>query len=258
MCPIDVWNNGGAGRNDSAANQRNDSATFALADWIDDGVIACDQELRIVFANRNVHALVKAKAGTLVGNILSEALPALCGSLLEVQARQTLIHGHPNMADIPSPFIENAWLRFQAFPLEDRLVIRLHDITQEVERHFKANVKEAILQALNLHGGVSYVRVSLRGTIDRVDAPFCNLVNLPEERLIGVQLTDLISVGDKVAFREVLESTLRGAEPVQLRTRFLSNSGDYVAVRMGLVRLDGVYGCEGALAVLTEESDELG
>lgn len=256
LCPIDVWNRTGGSEVANGASKRNDSANFALADWIDDGIIACDENLRIVFANRNAHALVKAKSGSLVGETLTEALPAVSGSLLEVQARQTLVHGHPNMADIPSPFIENAWLRFQTFPLEERLVIRLHDITQEVDRHFKANVKEAMIRALDMHGGVSYVRVSLRGTIDRVDIPFCELLDLPQERLIGVTLTDLVCMADKVAFRESLERILRGGDPVRLHTRLLSNRGDFVPVRLALVRLEGVYGCEGAIAVLTEEGDD--
>ncbi len=253
LCPIDVWNNASASQPVDPSGGRNDSANFALADWIDDGIIACDQNMRIVFANRNAHALVKARAGTLLGHSLTEALPTVAGSLLEVQARQTLIHGHPNMADIPSPFIENAWLRFQAFPLEDRLVIRLHDITQEADRLFKANAKEAIIRALDMHGGVSYVRVSLRGTIDRVDTPFCSLLDLPEERLTGISLCDLVSLPDKAAFRETLEKVLRGGDPVRLQTRFLSNRGDLVPVCMALVCLEGVYGCEGAIAVLTEE-----
>ncbi|MCJ2182608.1 PAS domain-containing protein [Novosphingobium sp. 1949] len=253
LCPIDVWNNIGSGQPGKAAGKRNDSANFALADWIDDGIIACDEAMNVVFANRNAHALVRAKPGSLVGLALTEALPAVAGSLLEVQARQSLVHGHPNMADIPSPFIDGAWLRFQSFLLDDRLVIRLHDITQEVERHFKANVKEAILQALDAHGGISYVRVSLRGTIDRVDTPFCRLLDLPEERLIGVTLTDLIAVSDKVAFRDTLERVLRGEDAQPVSTHFLTNRGDFVGVRMALVRLQGVYGCEGAIAVLTEE-----
>lgn len=251
LCPIDVWHNLEAHPGGLARDERNDSANFALADWIDDGIIACDEDLRVVFANRNAHALVKARSGTLSGRILTEALPMTAGSLLEAQARQTLVHGHPNMADIPSPFVEGGWLRFQTFPLDDRLVIRLHDITHEMDSHFKANVKEAIIRALDQHGEVSYVRVSLRGTIDRVDKPFCDLVDLPEDRLIGVTLTDLVSVPDKPQFREKLECVLRGGEPVRLTPHFLSNSGDFKPVQMSLVRLDGTYGCEGAVAVIT-------
>lgn len=255
LCPIDLWNRIGGGEPGENPKQRNESANFALADWIDDGIIACDENMRVVYANRNAHALTKSQPGTLIGPALIEALPCISGSLLEVQARQTLVHGHPNMADIPSPFVENAWLRFQTFPLEDRLAIRLHDITQEVERHFKANVKEAMIEALNKHGGVAYARVSVRGTIDRVDAPFCEMLDLPEERLIGVALTDLVDLPDKVTFRETLEGVLRGGEPVRLHTHFLTNRGETIPLCMALVKLEGVYGSEGAIAVLTDESD---
>lgn len=229
LCPIDVWKNSSCSQAEALAPSRNDCANFALADWIDDGIIACDEDLRIVFANRNAHALLRVRAGTLIGRVLTEALPAIAGSLLEVQVRQTLVHGHPNMADIPSPFVEDAWLRFQAFPLDDRLVIRLHDITQEVARHFKANVKEAIIRALDMHGAISYVRISLRGTIERVDLPFCDLLGLPEERLIGITLADLIPMPDKASFRNHLEQVLRGEEAIRLTTRLLTNRGDSVA-----------------------------
>ncbi|GAM07178.1 PAS domain-containing protein [Novosphingobium sp. MBES04] len=106
LCPIDLWNRIGGGEPGENPKQRNESANFALADWIDDGIIACDENMRVVYANRNAHALTKSQPGTLIGPALIEALPCISGSLLEVQARQTLVHGHPNMADIPSPFVE--------------------------------------------------------------------------------------------------------------------------------------------------------
>lgn len=228
---------------------------FGLADWMNEGIIACDESLTIVFANRVAHGLVRARPGSLVGRTLGNALPRLAGSLMEAQARQTIARGESNMADIPSPFIENGWLRFQTFPLNNRLVLSLRDVTLEVDVHFKASIKEAIIDAMDRHGGISYVRLSLRGTIDRVDATFSRLIDLPEARLTGIALGDLVATPDRPRFRAALEAVLRGGEPARVAISFLTNRGDLQRMRVSIVRLDGLYGCDGAIAILTEDGE---
>ncbi|WP_260923820.1 histidine kinase [Novosphingobium sp. 9] len=229
---------------------------FGLADWIDEGIIACDENLVITFANRIAHSLVRATPGTLVGRPLTAALPRIGGTVMEVQARETLRQGEPNMADLPSPFLVSAWIRFQSFMLDDHLVLRLRDITAEAERHFKANVKEAIVKAMDVHGDICYARLSLRGTIDRVDEAFSKLLDLPATRLDGVALGDLVVSADKPRYREVLETVLRGNEPEKVRLRLLTNSGIPVDVILSMVRLQGLYGTEGAVALMTRAPTE--
>lgn len=237
------------------------NTAFTLADWIDEALIVCNNQMVISFANRVARAVVQMRASDLVGRKLFEAIPSLTGSLLEVHARRTLVGSEPSSADIPSPFTEDAWLRFQSFPLDGHLVIRFRDITEDVHRHRLADVKEAIIQAMTAHGAIGYVRLSVRGTIDRIDQPLCTMLELPEERLEGVLLADLVATGDKPRFREVFERVLREKGPQRMELDLLANSGELLRFTLSIVPLHGAYGAEGAVCLLTQpvspaESDE--
>jgi PAS domain-containing protein len=238
----------GAGPSPSQADEY---MAFGLADWIDEGIIAFDDELTIVFANRVAHALVRAAPGSLTGKSINQALPPIRGSLIEMHVRQTKRKGEPNMADIPSPFAENAWLRFQSFPLNDRVVLRLKDVSSDVHEQFKANVQNAIARGIAAHDAISCVRISPRGTIDHADESFCELLNLPQSRLGGVLINDLVAITDRHRFRESLEETLRGQGSRTLDLALMSNRGETVNICMSIMQLEGIYSCEGAVLILT-------
>lgn len=227
------------------------NTAFTLADWIDEALIICDHNLVVTFANRVAGAFVEQHGFEMIGKNLLEVLPKLSGSLMEIHARRTLIGSEPSSADIPSPFSEGAWLRFQSFPLDGHLVLKFRDITQDVSRHQLADVKEAIIRSMMVHGEIGYVRLSVRGTIDRIDQPLCEMLALPEERLNGVQFADLIATSDKHRFRETLESVLRDKSSHRIELELLSNSGELLRFLVAMVSLHGAYGAEGAVCVLT-------
>lgn len=222
-----------------------------LADWMDDAVMLLDRDLRVLFANRVAHAVCRVPSGSLNGTMLLEALPNVSGTLLEVHARRTAVSSEPSAADLPSPFVDSAWLRAQTFPVGDRIVMVFRDISEDVQRHRLADVKNALLHAMDVHGGIGYVRASLRGTIERVDAVFCAMLDLPEARLLNVQLVDLLTAASRPLFRESLDAVLRGAGSRRVRADFLSNRGTTVAVVAAMAQLHGAYGAEGAVVLMT-------
>jgi len=225
---------------------------LALADWIDDGIIICDEDLRIEFANRTAIAMVGATAGALVGRDLREALPVVAGSLVEVHAVRTQRQREPSAADIPSPFRSGAWLRFQGFPLGDQVVLKFRDITEDVQRHRKADLKGAIRQAMEDHGAIGFVCTTVRGTIERVNAPFCHMMRLSPERLERVLVSELVVPADRHKLREELEASLRGDGERVLDVQFLANGGDVALARVSIVQLHGAYGGEGAVMLITQ------
>lgn len=236
---------------------------IGLAEWIDEALMICDQDLRIEYANRVAGAVCRKPTADLIGRLLVDVLPAVSGSLMEVHARRTVVGGEPSAADIPSPFSNGAWLRFQSFPLGSCNVLMFRDITEDVQRHRLADVKASILEAMSVHGEVGYVRISLRGTIERVDDPFSRMVELDETRLLGISLSDLVVREQRVMFRDSLEHVMQGGPPTRLRVGFLSNSGEIAYARVSIVQLHGAYGAEGAVVMLTrchegEEGDEEG
>lgn len=222
-----------------------------LADWVDEGIIACDAQLNVVFANTLAHNLTGNTAGSLTDRPLPRALPQIAGGLLETQARRTLRLGEISLLDVPSPFIADAWLRVHCFRLKDHLVLRLRDVTIEAESRFKANVKEAILEAMEVHGDIFYLRLSARGTIDRACKPFQDLIGLPLERLTGARLADLVTATDRPALRDELEAVLRDQGSRCIAASLVSNAGEALPVDLSLVHLRGIYGSEGVAVLCT-------
>lgn len=222
-----------------------------LADWIDDAVIITDRDLTITFANRVAHAVCHKPAGSLHHCKLTEALPQIAGSLFELHARRTAVSCEPSAADLPSPFAPDAWLRFQTFPIGERLVLLFHDISEEVTHHRLADVKNALLEAMDAHGTIGYIRCSVRGTIERVDLPFCNMLGLPEERLMNLALVDLVTTSHRPDFRSALDSVIRGGAPRRMKLDFISNKGGTIEVIAAAAPLHGAYGAEGAVILTT-------
>jgi PAS domain-containing protein len=220
-----------------------------LAEWLDDAVVLCDSDGVVLFANRVATAICRCTAGELTGKPLLAALPATQGSLFETQSRRTLLVGEPTSADIPSPFREGAWLRFQGFALGTINVLMFRDITDEVTRHRLADMKAAIMEAVEVLGDTIYVRLSVRGTIDHVSLGFCEMLGISEQRLLHVPLADFIPVQHRVTIRETLEDVLRGDGHRQLSCAFLTNRGELTAMRLAIVQLKGAYGCEGAIVL---------
>lgn len=222
-----------------------------FADWLDESCILCDAQMNILYVNRALQASCRRSSQEMIGRPLPEALPEIAGSVLEFHARRTVVASEQAAADIPSPFQPDAWLHFQSFPLGRWNVLMFRDITEEVRRHRLADVKGAILSAMALHGSVAYVCLSIRGTIETVNEPFCDLIALPPERLNGVMLTDVVATPDRVAFREALESVLRGLGDRTVEARIMTNSGETVMTHFALVQLLGAYGSEGAIIIAT-------
>lgn len=225
------------------------ASLFGLADWVDEAIVVCNEHEHVVFANR----LATAKCGIAPispGKKLIEMIPSLGGTLAEVQYRRTLDTREASSVDLPSPFSQGGWLNLRCFPLRELTVLMLKDITEDVERYRLADVKEAMLHAISLQETTGYLRVSLRGTIERADESFCKWIGLDEDRINGVQLIDMVSRKDRVKFRDHLEEILTGAGPVVLDTKFTPNHAGELALRCSIVGLHGAYGTEGAVIVL--------
>ncbi len=222
-----------------------------MIDWLPLGVIICDDAMVVRKASRVVSAMTHAKADAISGQSLWATFPALVGTLFQTYIQRAMASGEPCSADLPSPFRDGHWIHLAAFSLGSGLCIVLRDITEEVMNNRLADVKEAIFHAMTVHGGVGYMRLSARGTIERIDEPLCKLVGLPAERLHHAKILDLVPLHARVAFREHLEHVLTGQGTVQFASELMSNGGGIVAVNCSMAELRGVYGGEGCVVVLT-------
>lgn len=244
---LDRFRTMAVGDEDVAAPDR----TFELADRIHQGLVLCHADLSIAYVNGVALAMAKRWDRHLEGQSLWDGFPELAGSLTEAHIRHSLASGEVSAADIPSPFRDDVWLHMQTFPFAGGVALLLRDITADMQRHRLADVKSAILKAMGVHGGVGYVRVSMRGFIDVVNESFCKMVGLHADRLADVPVADLVELPARPQFRERLERVLRGEGDMRFVTQLLTNEGAVAPVDAAIVRLHGIYGTEGAVIVVT-------
>lgn len=223
-----------------------------LAASLHEGLILCTTDFIIDVANPAALAMTRRRHDPIEGISLWDAIPELNNSLIEAHLRHSLTSGARSTADIPSPFFPDNWLHVESFAFGEGVALLLRDISQDVRQHRLADAKAAMLRAMEVHGAVAYARLSARGFIDSINPGFCTLIGLPEARLRQVPLPDLADVASRAPLREGLEGVLRGEGDRRLRVALLTNRGDLVVVDMALVRLQGTYGTEGAVAILTQ------
>lgn len=227
---------------------------FELAAHIHQGLVLCDAVFRISFVNNPALTMTKRCNANLIGMTLWDAFPQLIGTLTETHIRHTLSSGEDSAADIPSPFRDESWLHVQTFTYSEGVALLIRDITDETHRLRLADVKAAILRAASLHGGISFVRVSSRGFVEQVEENFCRTVALPVERILRAPVSDLVELPARPQFRSTLEAVLRGEGDQTITTRFLTNAGTVAVVDASIVRLQGIYGTESAVILMTPHS----
>lgn len=223
----------------------------SFIDWLSQGAIVCDAAFNILAINRVGWGMVGRPAGELVGQLLWDAVPQLAGGLGQTYIVRALQTGEPTSADLPSALRPNNWLRLDAFPLAGGVGVVFRDITEEVVQNRLANVKEAILRAMAVHGEIGYMRLANIGTIERVDAPLSALFGVPEAGLIGAQAIDLVAEHARPRFREELTRVMSSGGEARFGSTLINCSGQEQAVTIALVALRGAYGVEGAVAIVT-------
>jgi PAS domain-containing protein len=216
------------------------------------GVLIIDDRMVVLVANRVAQAMLDRVGVELVGRRIFDAVPALQGSLIETYVRRAVRTKEPGVAEIPSAFRKGSWVRVEVYPFAHHATILFHDITDDMTRHRLADARTAMRAAIAVDDHISYVCLNMRGHIDSAEPSFCDLTQLPEDRLHHVALADLIPVSHRANFREVLNAVLTGGGAQTIDTVVLANDGMTVDVRITMAELRGAYGNEGAVVLLTK------
>ncbi len=228
-----------------------------IIEWSDNAVVIFDASLTIVTENRVMLAISRRSDGNHKDQLLLQAYPELAGTMVEVHIRHTVATGEPSSIDMPSPFAPGAWLAIRTFPIGANNALVMRNISAEVLHQQNALAKETLLGALFSHGGVGHVQVSVRGVIERADPRFCDMIGLPEERLLKIPMADLVDRSERASFRIELDRVLNGEPGQSTLCRLLDNKGADVQVRLGMAPLRGPIGIEGAVIISTRKAEEL-
>ncbi|MWV28432.1 PAS domain-containing protein [Erythrobacter sp. GH3-10] len=227
-----------------------DDRLTALADWLKEGFILCTADEEILYINQSARqylGLQSLKPGTQ----LSDAFPEFDGSVMQVQFRRTLEKNEALTADIPTQRRQGRWVNFQSIPLGDRLILLFRDITEEVERYRKADMKAAMLEAIDRNPQVSCVRLSQRGLIDMADKSIEDWLGICNAKLIGIRLHDVILREERHAFRNALDRVIEQNQPCNCDATLMANREEQVSVHCAMVPLRGAYGTEGVTIIMT-------
>jgi PAS domain-containing protein len=227
----------------------------AFFDKVRDCVIIIDHDLVVQRANAAACDFLKMSAATIETAPLAQTLPRLDESLALRHIIRTLTTGERSSTDVPSITRPGVWLHIETFPINEGAAIFFRDITADVESNRGADVKQIIIEAIGLHGNVGHARISIRETIETVDAVFCDMMNLREEVLRRVKFSTMIVQRKRAAFHDALETVFLRQGPVCLDTCLLSNSGRELPVRLSIVELGGKFATEGAIIVVTRRYD---
>ena len=216
-----------------------------------EAMIIFDEERRVLHANYIATAMLRMSDGELNGALLGE-IPEIRDIIVGIMVRRTCISNEPTSTEAVSPFSKNAWIRVRTFPWRTQNLLLIQDITDQISSRRLANIKASIIDAMRVHGGIGYARISLRGTIDQVDGSFPLMLGLPAERLVGSPMENLLEISGRSAFRDALEDVLRGDESKRLSVHLITNSGVIEEVVVVMVQLNGPYGVEGVVVLITK------
>ena len=257
LLAADVYEQLAAGAAQATVASGSDLPTLTdLGAWIRQGLIVLDRDMNVRYANPVAYMMAQVPEGSLIGRNFLEALPELRDSLLSSYLQRTISGGERQTADLPLPFrAEDVWYRADVIPNLNGATLLLTDISDDVRRYRLADAKVALVTALDQHGGIGYARVNVRARIERVDATLAKMLSMPEERLVGNYITDLVPVADRVAFKDSLEAVLSGQATASCRTRMITNHGAIIPVKVAVAELRGAYGGEGAVLVITDHMD---
>ncbi len=227
-----------------------DQQLISLSERLKEGLLVCDRDEVILYANRQAKEFLDLEP-LQPGVRLTQCLPELEGSVMQVQYRRTIETREALAADLPSQRRKGRWVNFQSIPLGEQFVLLLRDITEEVERYRMADAKEAMLEAISRNPDVSYVRLSPRGLIAMADATLEDWLGISHEKLMGIRLDDVIVREHQHAFRKILDKVLERDCATNCDLDLLANKGASLNVHCAIVPLCGAYGVEGASMIMT-------
>lgn len=216
-----------------------------------EGFIWIDRDLRVKVMNLTAARHFNVDRDQVAGRTIVELRPDIVDTLVHGKIKLTLRDGSVHSVDAPSAVRAQAWVHFETFPFRGGAACWFRNITEEVRAHRYADMKAAILSAMDCHAGVGYVRLSPRLTIDRANHVFGDMIRMGMDRLVGVNFLDLVGRAHRAAARDWLEAAFRGQRVEACDFQILSNDGALVDVRAGCAEMRGLYANEGAIVVLT-------
>lgn len=223
-----------------------------LSAWVEEAIVLIDRAGRVRHTNAALLAMARSNPAGRAGGPIFDVLPELRQSIARAYIQRALEFGEQARFDMPSPFSEAAWLRCRLAPVGNDIAILLRDITREVQSLRMRDLQEEVMRAMELNNDIAFVRLSIRGFIERTNDNFIRLIGIGKDRLLGLHFINLVDLRMRAAVNEELERVLGQGEGRNVFTRLLTNHGRLIDVQMGVASTDDGYGCDGAAIVMNK------
>lgn len=227
-----------------------------LVEHMDGGLILADSKLVIHEASSAAALLVQRSKDDLVGRRLNDVLPqGVTGSAI-ADLGHVLRTGEQTQFDLPHGAPGTGRLRIRAFPWLEGIALILR-VYYEGDEEARLAEHEALEKAREAHGAIQVLRLSVRATVNMVDAAFAQITGLNRERILGIRFADLLDIKDRARARDACERVLGGqSEAEVLDVLLLANEGDKLPVRIAITPLAEGFAIGGAMLIITFEQQD--
>ncbi|MDB5579056.1 MAG: sensor protein [Bradyrhizobium sp.] len=236
--------------NSSSGTDALDQCKVALFDEVGSATFILSDTLHVLAANRAATAMTRHDASSLEGAAFTTVFPEDGNELLHRYVHRTAAAREHLLADAPLGD-RGRWVHFRTYPCGAGAAVTLRDTTDEITARRIADIKGAMVAALEHDGGIGYVRISVREVVEQVNSALTELLGISEEAFRRVRFSTVISCSGRTAFSDALERAFAGGGPQRIDASLVDRDGKQLPVRISIVELRGDYASEGAIVLVT-------
>jgi PAS domain-containing protein len=235
----------------AAASDILQSSLAGLVESVRDGVILIDRQRRIAALNPAASDMLETAAAGLIGEELMAAIPGLRDSLMVHHINRLLDHRERFSGDVPGMLRPRQWLHVDLVPLPVGGAIVLRDVSDAIDGFAAGDMRQAMLDAVEIDGGIGHARISVRETVEAANAMLTDLLGVEAPAIRRVRFSALLAVGQRSAFVEALESVFRSGVPAHVASQMVTRDGSVIDVALTIAEVRGPYASEGAVVLVT-------
>lgn len=222
-----------------------------LVESVRDGVILVDRQRRVAALNPAASDMLEIPAADLVGQELMVALPGIRDSLIVHHINRLLDHRERFSADVPGLLRPRQWVHVDLVPLPVGGAIVLRDVSEAINDFAAGDMRQAMLNAVEVDGGIGHARISVRETVEAANAMLTDLLGVDTAAIRRVRFSALLAVGQRPAFVDALESVFRSGAPTRIASQMVTREGLAVDVALTIAEIRGPYASDGAVVLVT-------
>ena len=237
--------------NVAAAADALQASLAGLVESFRDGVILIDRQRRVAAANPAASDMLETPAAGLIGEELIAAVPGLKGSLIFHQVIRMVDYRERFSGEVPGLLRPNQWLHVDLVPLPVGGAIMLRDVSAVIEGFVAGDLRQAMLDAVEVDGNIGHERISVREAVESANATLTGLLGVDAAAVRRVRFSALLAVGQRAAFIEALESVFRSGTPARIASQMVTRDGSVVDVTLSIVEVRSPYASDGAVILVT-------